>query len=236
LIGDNRDWDAEPCQRPIPEWIWDGNEWVRSSPEQSNNYDSPPSQPEYSRNNSNNITRSIPKPLPALTYDPKIEYLTSYPDGHIGKWYKRTPRRQQPRPPLLDSLRTRVKSDMLQALATAKDFNTANTRHDILRIDPSLYTYTNSVSVLTGAQGTGKTITALTECVGIAHAFDTAHMFTYIKKKVYDPTFENVKPIIESQGCRVLEVEYSETEEVVQQVFPAKQRCNQLIRWREQYR
>jgi hypothetical protein len=77
---------------------------------------------------------------------------------------------------------------------------------------------------------------ALTEIVSICQVLDNCHILVYVKKKRYDPTFENIKPIIEANGCRVIDVEYGDAEATVQKIFEAKQQYNQLIQIREHYR
>jgi hypothetical protein len=50
------------------------------------------------------------------------------------------------------------------------------------------------------------------------------------QRKVYDPSFETPKSMIEDGGCKVLEIEYEDAEEEIEMIFPFKSLYNALKR------
>jgi hypothetical protein len=94
----------------------------------------------------------------------------------------------------------------------------------------NLSSYCNRVNILTGRQGKGKTLAALVEALGICRKSGRTHMLVFVKKKVYDPTFEHVKSLIEAEGCAVKETSYEEAEENVEALLLWKSLYNGLKR------
>jgi hypothetical protein len=87
-----------------------------------------------------------------------------------------------------------------------------------------LYGYHNSVNVLTGIQGVGKTFTALNEILTIS---SSPPNLSRIKKKDHDPSaLENV----ESSVVGVLITDYSEAEDAVAETIKHKFVHNDLKR------
>jgi hypothetical protein len=74
-----------------------------------------------------------------------------------------------------------------------RDFG--NQRCRVEKIDPSINTYRNSVSVLVGSQGSGKTYYCLREAIAISHALPTLHLIITITRKSYDPTIESTREL-----------------------------------------
>jgi hypothetical protein len=126
-----------------------------------------------------------------------------------------------------------ARDDMLNAIAESKSKHRAQSRHDVRKIDDDLNTYYNSVNVLTGAQGAGKTFAALTEILAICRATENTHLLVFVKRKAYDPTFENIRELIAATGCRIDEVEYEEAEEYIHRLFAFKALYNSIRRARE---
>jgi hypothetical protein len=88
--------------------------------------------------------------------------------------------------------------------------------------DGVTHTYFNSVNILTGDQGAGKTLTALLECLLVVRETDNTIILVFIKRKDYDPSYESVKRLFEQMGTRCMDVDYAQTEEVVLTVLAFK--------------
>jgi hypothetical protein len=72
-------------------------------------------------------------------------------------------------------------------------------RENIPKIDPRLNTYYNSINVLVGRQGQGKTFTVLKEIIKISHIDPKTHMLIYVTKdgKSNDATYETLEHLIQ---------------------------------------
>jgi hypothetical protein len=130
-----------------------------------------------------------------------------------------------------DEEKATIKRHMIDRITNAKDRNQANNRHDVTKVSPNFHTYYNSVNILTGSQGAGKTFTALMEALGVVNNTENTTDLIFIKKKNYDPTFENVRDMFSEYGCRVTEVEYKDAENTVEILFQAKRIYNAVKRY-----
>jgi hypothetical protein len=101
--------------------------------------------------------------------------------------------------------RRKVIDEVAGAITKAKKEFRGNNRHDVIKAAKNSNIYLNSVAIMTGAQGSGKTFTALAESLIICRAVRT-HMLIFIKKKAFDPTVESVKPLIEATGTNFVEI------------------------------
>jgi hypothetical protein len=135
----------------------------------------------------------------------------------------------------LPSAKDEIKLDMVKRIEQDKTKFRSNSRHDVVKIDDGIDSYFNSVNILTGAQGRGKTFTALAECGAIAslhrnppinQSGPATHMLIFIKRKAYDPTLESTRAIIEEFGCKIVELDYEEAEAYCEQIFALKQLYN----------
>jgi hypothetical protein len=95
------------------------------------------------------------------------------------------------------------------------------------RIDPSINTYRNSVSVLVGSQGSGKTYYCLREAIAISHALPTLHLIITITRKAFDPTVESTRGLAD---VPVLNLSYDDAEERLEQILDAKSAYNDIKR------
>ena len=93
-------------------------------------------------------------------------------------------------------VRNDVKNAMLDEINHATVVNPSNDRHRVVKVaDGIAHTYYNSVNILTGDQGAGKTFTALLECLLVAKESKNTTLLIFIKRKDYDPSYESVKPL-----------------------------------------
>jgi hypothetical protein len=118
---------------------------------------------------------------------------------------------------------------MLGALAES-NAKSGDDRHRVAKVSASTHSYYNSVNILTGSQGAGKTFAALMECLLIARQTYNTTILIFIKKKAYDPSYEAIKPLIEKEGCRCVGVEYEDAVEFVQEILAYKKLYNILKR------
>jgi hypothetical protein len=128
-----------------------------------------------------------------------------------------------------------IKSRMVERIERDKSTFRSNSGHDVVKIDNDFNSYFNSVNILTGAQGRGKTFTALAECGAIAARYrnpvepnsgPATHMLIFIKRKACVPTLESTGAIIEEFGCKIIELDYEEAEAYCEQIFALKQLYN----------
>jgi hypothetical protein len=98
-------------------------------------------------------------------------------------------------------------------------------RHDVVRI-PGTHSYFNSVTIISGCQGSGKDAALFSEVIPQSHMKQT-HLIIYVRKKDYDPTVEESKPLL---GCQMLECNYDECEDIVKNIISLKQKYYQLLR------
>jgi hypothetical protein len=135
--------------------------------------------------------------------------------------------------------RDEVKRAMLGSIDKQKREYRATTRHAVRIIAPGqFHTYMNSVNVLTGDQGAGKTFTALMEALGVCrNTSNTTHLI-FIRKKAFDPTFESVRSLFSNKknehagsDCKIIELGYEEAEKFCQQFFTAKHIFNSMKRY-----
>jgi hypothetical protein len=125
--------------------------------------------------------------------------------------------------------RQKIFAKLATTITEAKRAYRGNTRHDVVKAARTSNIYTNSVAILTGAQSSGKTFTALAESVIICQARLNTHMLIFIKKKVFDPTVEFIKPLMEKTGCKCVEIEYDEAEKF-SKIFHYKNIYNKVKR------
>jgi hypothetical protein len=97
--------------------------------------------------------------------------------------------------------------------------------HEVAKID-GLHSYFNSVSIITGAQNSGKTTALNQEIIPMSHLPQT-HLIVYVKKKSYDPTVEAARPLYR---CAFIEVSYDEAEERIRHIIELKQKYYKLLR------
>jgi hypothetical protein len=119
-----------------------------------------------------------------------------------------------------------VKYKMLSNIKEGREANVSNQRHMVKKIRSDLNSYYNSVNVLTGCQGKGKTFTALTEIITISYLPET-HIIIYVKKKDYDETFEAIR---ELSNVPIIDVQYDQAEQTVKRIFECKSYYNRLRR------
>jgi hypothetical protein len=134
-------------------------------------------------------------------------------------------RREQPK-----TERAKVFEEAGRAIDKAKNEYHANARHDVVKVSKQSNIYYNSVVILTGAQGQGKTFTALAESLIVCRKAPNTHMLIFVKKKGFDPTAEYIKPLIQAAGCQFVEIFYEQAEEFVQMIFYYKQLYNKIKR------
>jgi hypothetical protein len=154
--------------------------------------------------------------------------------------------RQQDRPFPYDDLayaddviteKAGIVNEMVTNIERTKREYKPNNRHDVRKVSPNFHSYINSVNVLTGHQGAGKTFTALAEALGVCRNTDNTKHLIFIKKKVYDPTFESVKDLFEKplnvggSDCTIIELNYNEAEPFMTQFFTAKYIFNAVKRF-----
>jgi hypothetical protein len=126
--------------------------------------------------------------------------------------------------------RRKVFNELGTAITKAKKDFRGNARHDVVKAAKHSNIYFNSVCILTGSQGSGKTFTALAESIIVCRANRNTHMLIFVKKKGFDPTAEFAKPLIEDTGCHFVEIGYEEAEDFVRAVFHYKQLYNKAKR------
>jgi hypothetical protein len=112
---------------------------------------------------------------------------------------------------------------------TKKEFR-GNARHDVVKAGKGSHIYLNSVTILTGSQGAGKTFATMAESLMICRANPNTHMMIFVKKKAYDPTVESTKPLIEATGCKFIEIGYGYSEDFVKMIFHYKELYNKMKR------
>jgi hypothetical protein len=116
-----------------------------------------------------------------------------------------------------------LKGQMLNSLNKIEKHTT---RHDVVKVSPDLHSYYNSVNILTGAQGEGKTFTAMTEIIGISQVPNT-HLIIYIKKKDFDPSVEAVKHLC---GCPLISIDYDKATDYIKNLLKYKKLYNEFVR------
>jgi hypothetical protein len=126
--------------------------------------------------------------------------------------------------------RRKVFDEVAAQINKAKKEFRGNARHDVVKAARGSNIYLNSVTILTGSQGSGKTFATLAESLIICRANRNTHMLIFIKKKAYDPTVESIKPLIEQTGCQFVEIEYSDAEAFVKMIYHYKQLYNKMKR------
>jgi hypothetical protein len=132
--------------------------------------------------------------------------------------------------PQSKSERRKIFDEVAGAITKAKREFKGNARHDVVKATKSSHIYLNSVAILTGSQGSGKTFCALAESLIVCRATRNTHMLIFIKKKAYDPTVEYIKPLIEQTGCRFVEIGYDEAQTFVEMIFHYKSLYNKVKR------
>jgi hypothetical protein len=126
---------------------------------------------------------------------------------------------------------TLSKDDITSAMAHSikkqgkRDFGDKRCR--VERIDPTINTYRNSVSVSVGSQGSGKTYYCLREAIAISHALPTLHLIITITRKSSDPTIESTRQL---SAVPLLNLSYDEAEDRLQEILDAKASYNEIKR------
>jgi hypothetical protein len=111
-----------------------------------------------------------------------------------------------------------IKTQMIRSIEQAKREYKPNSRSDVVKI-PGVNSYTNSINVLIGGQGSGKTFTALNEAIGIAEQMPEVHEIVVFVKKQYDETIEGVRHL---SPVPIITIPYSEAEDFVNELIRAK--------------
>jgi hypothetical protein len=117
-----------------------------------------------------------------------------------------------------DDLNTKVNRAMLKALDQHKQTYRQDMKNDVVKI-PGLNTYTNSVSIAVGKQGSGKTYTFMKEVIAISRRIPQTHLIILFSKKAYDPTVEATKNLA---ACPVIVKPYECAEDFVRLLLIAK--------------
>jgi hypothetical protein len=129
------------------------------------------------------------------------------------------------------TMKQQLTGEVLKQIRKGNASQSGDGRHDVVLVDPgNLNSCCNSVNILVGQQGKGKTLAALVEALGIRRSSRRTRMLIFVKKKVYDPTFEHVKSLMEAEGCAVKETSYEDAEENVQALLLWKSLYNALKR------
>jgi hypothetical protein len=100
----------------------------------------------------------------------------------------------------------------------------------VQRIHPELNTYFNSINVLVGRQGSGKTFSVIGEAIKISYADPYNHMFVYITKhgqQTSDATFEALRCLM-SKDVPVVFTTEEEAEEWVGTLIDYKDKYNEI--------
>ena len=127
---------------------------------------------------------------------------------------------------MLRPTKAAVKQCMIESISEGRQNNKSNQRYTVKRIRPDLNSYYNSLNILTGAQGKGKTFSALSEIITISYLPET-HLIVYVKKKDYDETVESIR---EMSNVKILDVNYATCQEAIKLIFEAKNEYNRLRR------
>jgi hypothetical protein len=100
-------------------------------------------------------------------------------------------------------------------------------REQIQKINKDIHTYQNSINILVGKQGLGKTFTALREIIKISFADPNVHLLIIINKegKANDVTFEILKHLFQ---IPVIFFSYGEAEEQVKLILDYKKLYNTI--------
>jgi hypothetical protein len=100
-------------------------------------------------------------------------------------------------------------------------------RERIRKINPELHTYQNSINLLVGKQGSGKTFSALREIIKISFADPNTHLLVIINKegKPNDVTFDLLKHLFQ---IPVIFFSYSTAEENVKLILDYKRLYNTI--------
>ena len=122
--------------------------------------------------------------------------------------------------------KTDVKNAMLKHLRNSRNSNECNNRHMVKHIRSDLNSYYNSLNILTGQQGKGKTFAALNEIITISYLPET-HLILYVKKKDYDETVEAIR---ELSNVDIVDVKYEDAIDIAKMIFEYKNYYNSIRR------
>jgi hypothetical protein len=89
-------------------------------------------------------------------------------------------------------MKAKVKQAMLKSISQAKKEYKPNARSEVVKIKGS-NSYTNSINVLIGGQGSGKTFQSLNEAITVSHTMPETHLIVLFSKKDFDETVEGSK-------------------------------------------
>jgi hypothetical protein len=126
-----------------------------------------------------------------------------------------------------------VKNAMLQHLRSGRAANGCNERHTVKRIRSDLNSYYNSLNILTGQQGKGKTFAALNEIITLSYLPET-HIIIYVKKKDYDETVEAIR---ELSAVPIIDVGYESVEDENGEIVKAGavETCKRIFEYKTYY-
>jgi hypothetical protein len=118
--------------------------------------------------------------------------------------------------------------DVIDTLDTMiADAVSNETRESNAKVSPKLNTYRNSINVLVGRQGQGKTFTALKEMIKITYIDPKTHMIIYVTKDgtSCDETYKDLEHLIE---CPVVFIAQPNAEAFVSDVVEWKELYNTI--------
>jgi hypothetical protein len=100
-------------------------------------------------------------------------------------------------------------------------------RESILKIAPDVHTYQNSINILVGKQGAGKTFTALREIIKINYADPNLHLVIIINKdgSPNDKTYDILKPMFQ---VPVIFLSYDDATTIIETMLDYKELYNTI--------
>ena len=129
-------------------------------------------------------------------------------------------------------LKQQVKDRMLHAIANHRTTMNPRDRHAIRRIIDDTSLYTNSLNIVMGRQGCGKTFLMFSRAIAISHVLPETHLIICATKKSFDESLEATKS---EANVPVLMVPYEELVDTLQVLIEAKKKYNELIRLAVEY-
>jgi hypothetical protein len=120
--------------------------------------------------------------------------------------------------------------DMLAEIAITNK----SERENIMKIDPRIMSYYNTINVFVGKQGQGKTFSAVKEIAKITNANNTTCLVVYITREgtKCDDTFESLKHLIR---VPILYVAENKAEEIVQRLEYYMQQYKEIKDYGKEY-
>jgi hypothetical protein len=110
---------------------------------------------------------------------------------------------------------------------TIQDNHDKLQREVIEKINPELHTYRNSINILVGRQGLGKSFSAFREIIKISHVDPTSHLLIVINKegKSNDATYTTLKKLFK---IPVVFLSYENAEKTVRVILSYKKLYNTI--------